>query len=182
MTASLRTSAFLAIFFLPSAFVRANEAPPRPDPKPAAEKAAPLTIEIDDKAKEPKLVIPRKLLGAWGAPGKQERSELNLSPLHTAVVGIALTGALVFGGLWLVRSRGRFGGRGLALLVGSLVLLGAGAAAVWAEPVPIPQPKPAPAISFDKTSIEIVEQGDAVKLIVNREHLAKMSETATPKK
>lgn len=153
--------------------------PPRERPEQVAtEPTAPLTILTDDNAKEPRLIIPRKLLASWDKPSN-ERGMLELSPVHTMIAGLSLSGALVLGGLWLVRGRGRLGARGLAVLIGTAILLGVGVTAVWANrPPPPPREKPVTVdgVTFDKVQVEITDKGDSVRLILNKSHLAKVSE------
>jgi hypothetical protein len=186
MTRLFLVPALLLGMLFTVAIVRANEAPPRPNPKSAEKLTVPLTIEIDDKATEPRLVIPRKFVAAWNATEdgvKQERADAGLPRLHTMTAGFALSGAFVFGGLWLVRFRGRFGGRGLTLLLGTMALLGVGGAAfVWANAAPPrPIPNPVNVASFGKVPVDFVDKGDSIKLIVSRAHLDKVNEPAAAK-
>src|SRR5437763_1574842 len=105
---------------------------PRPRP-PGNERAVPFVIEVDDNARQARLQVPSKFLGAFraGAEKGAREEEARLggpTRLHTIVAGVGLSLALAFGGFWLVR-RGQPGSRALALLAGSALLLGIGAAA-----------------------------------------------------
>jgi hypothetical protein len=181
---------------------------PPPPPRPAA--VAPLVVVTDDSVKEPRLEIPRKLLRSLRVDLGEEkepdtrRVEAPLPRLHTILAGAALSLALVTGGLWLTRSRNRLAGRGLMLLLvaGGLLVLGSGV--LWADigvrPNPFgPRPNPGPnpfqppnmkppvvalppgAISLvDKIGIFVVDKGDAIVLVVNRDDLARVVEKSAP--
>src|SRR5262249_7280652 len=67
------------------------------------------------------------------------------------------------------------GTRTMALIFGGVVFLALGGAILWADsPAPGRLIRPAPADPTDRIIIEVVEQGDAVKLIVHRSRLAKL--------
>ncbi len=178
--------ALLPLLWSPAA-VRADIPAPRPKGV-----EAPLVVMIDDNARQPRLQVPRKLLGTLKAsadsPEDTQTGTAGLPHLHTVMAGVALALALAFGGLWLVRHRGHFGGRGLALFLGMVLCGGIGTAVVWANK-PISKgdydkllgdrsPKPA---AGDKVSIEVTPNGDTVRLIVNRAYLAKHLEKPQPK-
>jgi len=158
---------FLAIAFSPLA--RADVGPPRPK-----EPAFPLVIEADPKVAEAKLIIPKKMLGTLkGALDSEgaDRYGSTVSPAHTIIAGAALALALTFGGLWLVR-KGPGGARSLSLLIGAVTFLGIGALAFANSGPPRPIEKP----RWDKVVIEVVDNGDEVKLVVNKAKLAKALE------
>jgi hypothetical protein len=155
---------------------RANEAAPPPD-KPSPPAAVPLVIVLDDSAKQPRLEIPRKVLSslkasADGQEGDGRRVEA-LPVLHTIVAGVALSLAFTLGGLWLVRSRRRFTGTGAALLLAALTLTVAGGV-LWANVPAPPPPRPAdPGIPLaDKATVQVVDQGDAIRLVASPKQLA----------
>jgi hypothetical protein len=154
----------LALVFAP--FARADEAPPPPR-KPTY----PLVVEAGPKVAEARLIIPKKMLGVLkgGLDGNSSDQRASLPALHTMIAGGALAVGLAFGGLWLVR-RGNAGSRSLAILIGAVAFLGIGAF-VWAD---LAVPKPVMPAATDKVIIEVVDQGDEVKLIINKDKLAKV--------
>jgi hypothetical protein len=143
------------------AAVRGNEAPPRE--VPAAQKAK-LVVEVDAKAKEPRLIIPRSLAN----PPKKADAGFNVP---TIVAGVALTLAIVSAGFWFIR---RGPGRSVAAAVLIVALFALGVSALYAD-IPV-KPKPEAATTAVKLPanvqlqedvlIEFVEKGDAIKLIV----------------
>jgi hypothetical protein len=145
-------------------------------------------ILTDDKVTETRLEVPKNLLASLradaGVPNGDSRWA-GLSSLQLVVAGLALTAALTLGGLWLVRSRNRPAGRTLIVLLAVVTLLGA-AGIVWANVAP-PPPPPKPVLPdglllSEKVTVDVVEKGDAVRLIVPRADLAKLLEKAAPKK
>jgi hypothetical protein len=140
-----------------------------------------------------------------GEPETQRAEAAPLPRLHTLLAGCALSLGLVTGGLWLVRSRNRSAGRGLMLLLVTGGLLIAGSGVLWADigprpnpfgprPNPLPNPfNPGPGMNpaaplvlpdgitlADKVAIVIVEKGNAITLVVNRDDLAKVVEKTAP--
>ena len=144
--------------------------PVGPLPSPNAK---PFVIEADPNAKEAKLTIPREMLGKMKASaeqGNEDEAYASSARTHTIIAGVALTMALAFSGLWLVR-RTPGGSRNLALLIGALGFLGI-SGALYAN-------KAAPKPAIDLTNfviIEVVDKGDAVKLVVNKDKLSKVPE------
>jgi hypothetical protein len=143
-----------------------NEAAPPPPPPPPGPRVGPggpprpglefhpvnvkLTVEVDEKAKQPRLVVPYVLLmkgagppagalpprlpvGAPVAPPpalpRKEGADAGALGLPTIVAGLALTAAAVSGGLWLVRR----GSRRTLLGVLAVGVLAASATALWAD-------------------------------------------------
>jgi hypothetical protein len=158
--------------------VRADRAPP-PDrpPAPAAQKAK-LIVEVDDKAKEPKLIIPRSLAN----PPKKADAGINVP---TIVAGVALTLGLVSAGFWFIR---RGPGRSVAAGVVVVSLFVLGVSALYAD-VPVkPKPNPPAAIKLpadvelqEDVLIEFTDKGDAIRLIVNKASTIKAEKTEVPK-
>ena len=152
-------------------------------PKPPVKKddgSVPLVVQIDPKATQGKLEIPRKLLGQAKADlGIETPAVASHTRLHTIAAGLSLTLAFVCGGLWLARPRGQFGGRGLALLAGAGALLAIGSASlVWAD---APAPRIArPPVADSRVIIEVVDKGDVVKLTINRAQLANLMAQPVP--
>jgi hypothetical protein len=140
--------------------VRGNEGPP---PRPAEPKAAKLVVVVDERVKEPRLVIPRSLMG-------DKKSAWLETP--TVVAGLALTFALVSGGIWLVR---RGTSRTVAAVVLALSVLAFGATALLADVAKPPPPKvtpvtlPANIVLSEKIQVEFVDKGDEIKLLVGKD-------------
>ncbi len=169
--------------------VKANGGRPFPNPVlpvivPGVRNAE-LVVEVDDKAKDTRLVIPANLLIApQPRPGKVGADAGNL-PL--IVTGLALTCAFVSGGLWLVR-RGR--GRNVIgfLVVGAILVAGTSAALAN---VPAFRPPPPPAVKENTTPVklpanvqltgkvvlEIVPAGNKIRLVVPKAAVPKGGKT-----
>jgi hypothetical protein len=184
----------LGLFLAWSPLAHGNGAPPfRPKqgfPVFAA-KEVKLSVEVDKKAKQARLIVPMNLMmggfwgpglggpgipGAGGVPGGGGAGA-DARPLGvpTLFAGLALTMALATGGLWLVK---RPSGR----LVAGAVILGAltlGATTLlWADLAPFPRPQPVPQIKTTPVAlpagiqlngrilIEMGPHGNAVRLIV----------------
>src|SRR5579884_547277 len=148
--------------------VRANPvAPPPPPPNVQfGAREAKVVVEVDERAKQPRLVVPAALLGPQPRPG----AGAGFGQLPTVVAGVALTLAFVTGGFWLLR---KGPGRALVLLFAVSLLL-AGTAFVQADVPRDPPPKavklPADVrISQDKLTLEVVPFGDTVRLIVPKD-------------
>ncbi|HZY84544.1 MAG TPA: hypothetical protein VFE78_06920 [Gemmataceae bacterium] len=193
MTRSLRIG--LPVLFLLGALTAAhgNEAAPprerippreRKEVLPRGARRATLTVEVDDRVKEPRLQIPANLLPA-AAPATAPR-KADAWHLPTVVAGVALTLSLASGGLWLLRRGTTRRAAAGALL---LALFALGGTALFAD-IPGPgqraRPRPpAPAgplptllLPADvrlspNIVVEVVEKGDGVKLIVNKAMLGK---------
>jgi hypothetical protein len=175
----------------------ANEAAP-PPPKKTAPTAtsAPLVIALDDSAREPRLEIPKAILNRFrasaedGADDGTRRVE-GVSPLHTIVGGFALSSAMAVGGLWLVRSRARSRGKTVGAVLIAAGFLALGASVLWADippygrgrPVP-PPPAPEKIVAgitlSDKVTVQVVDGGEAIRLIVSREQLGKVLAKGAP--
>jgi hypothetical protein len=134
-----------------------------------------LVVEIDDKVKHPRLEVSSQLLlNGPAAPAAPLPSGRFGAAAPTVAVGICLALALSSGGLWLSRR-----GRGRALAAGLLAISAlAFGGAVWADlakPKPPPKPQtvalPAGVHLHDKLTLHIVEDGDALKLVVNKSML-----------
>jgi hypothetical protein len=136
---------------------------------------------MNEQAKTPRLQIPRKFLR--NAPQSEKKSaDAGRQRLPLTMAGLALTAAFTSGGLWLVRrgNRRRIVAGGL-----TLALFAAGATALWADLAPRPRPRPPvvpplvalpAAVQFDKQIVlEIVDQGDAIKLLVSPKLIGKLA-------
>jgi hypothetical protein len=168
-----RTVAFgLAGLLVLAAPVKADLAP-----RPAARPAYKFTVEVDPKATVARLVVPAGQPGGFGAPpGTPRRGALSMP---TIMVAVALTLALAFGGVWLVRHKGGLGNaRGPLAVLAALALTAAGAA-LYAD-IPGPgrrpprppdnlQPPPVPLevlATLDRVEVQILPRGDRIRLII----------------
>src|SRR5262249_9250741 len=146
----------------------ANGAPPRfvPPMPPAAPK---LVVEVDEKATDARLVIPRQFLLRRAELEKEEPQEKQKAalPLPKIMVGLSRARAVSFGGLGLVRRKG-VSGRGLTVVL-VLGVLVAGSGYLFADlaiprdarfPPKPPVEEPAVLLPFlavsDNLKIEIV--------------------------
>jgi hypothetical protein len=166
--------AFSVALLLTARPALANRAAP-----PFRPQAPKLVIEVDEKAKEARLVIPQRFLN--NVPAKPR----GLGQLPTIMVGVALALGLAFSGLWLVRKRG-----GMApLLLAAVAVVGLGGATLWAnvrplpgESVPRPQPKPPVGLpllaTLEPIHVETVARGDAIRLIIPLAMKAKLAPAA----
>jgi len=143
--------------------VRGNVAPIPQPPLPEA-KSTKLVVVVDERVKEPRLIIPKSMMG-------EKKSAWLETP--TVVAGLALTLSLVSGGVWLVR-RGTT--RNIAAVVLALSVLAFGASALFANVPPPPPPPseptnlklPANIVLGDKLQIEFVDRADVITLLVNK--------------
>ncbi len=184
--------------------VKADLAPPLP---PAKQSVA-IKIEVDEKAKGPRLVIPGGVFSAprgrpaapKGAPqgaleqpsddGVSEIDDATQPRNHMLIAGLALAASLTCGGLWLVRRQGKGSVRRLALLIASGASLAIGAVA-WANtpPAPVPAKRAAagpaafPSAYEGKADIEFVLGQEPIRLILDKESFEKLKkgELAPPK-
>jgi hypothetical protein len=171
--------------------VRADLRPGGRRPEPPKPVAAPLVVLIDDKAKEPRLEIPRNLLiggrAALDDEGDLRRAET--PRLHMLIAGIALSLSLAAAGFWLVRSGNRFSRGGVAVLLVAGALLTVGGVTLWANGLPPPQP-PGPAkppvmpqgvVLGDNVVIDLLPRGDAIRLIVSKKQLQDVLDKSSAK-
>lgn len=173
---------------------RADLAPPVPQVKEVK-----FVVEVDEKAKAPKVVVPQNLTTVRVRPGgirppkdgKEELSYLefesndetpsdsSLNRTHVMVAGIALALSFALGGLWLVRRQGQVATRGLVLLLAVSVTL-ATTSIVWANAAPIPpkqKERTLLPIAFDgKVNLEVTVGGDTIRLILDKDTYDKMKE------
>lgn len=202
---TLLVAAF-GLSLIPSS-ARADLAPPVPPAKDVK-----FVVELDEKAKSPKLIVPQNLTtvrvrprpgGPGAAPPKAgalppAKDGNNLSyieiesddetPLtqprnnnHLMIAGVALTLALGFGGVWLVRRQGRSGMRGLALLIAAGGTLAA-STIVWANVPPPKFPDRPPVkervilpVAFDgNVNLEVTFGGDTIRLILDKDTYEKL--------
>jgi hypothetical protein len=180
----------------------------RPARKPATERitappqppACPFVLQVEEQAEQIRLIVPRNLMKDLKvAELPTETPVAGLArPQGTILAGVFLTLALASGGLWIAK-RGVPGVRTVAVGAGLMLLLGgtlARADMPWGH-----TPNPA----FDamgqarrmaaemksqqleelkklpQIAVEVIEQGDRIRLVVGREKLAKLVEQAAPK-
>jgi hypothetical protein len=181
MTGFLRIAAALAATLSFSAMARADMGPgflhtPRPTPVPVRPKnAVQLVIEASDDATEARLTIPRRLLRSAKAVEQKSRADGgSISVPWTLVACTGLTLALAIAGLGLSPFRHRPAAWTVALVVGLAAGMGIGCRlASAAEPPPANRFEVvAPGLPLDKVKVEVLEKGDAVRLIVPRTQLA----------
>jgi len=177
---------------------RADALPPPPPPRDVKFK-----VELDEKAKAPKLIVPPGLTVARVRPrpgpgnppvGKEPLAYLEVesdeptptdaprNPNHLMIAGVALTLALGLGGVWLVRRPGRTATRGLVLLLAAGGTLAA-STVVWGNvPPPVgPSGPPTPKkevvalpIAFDgNVTLEFAGR-DTIRLVLDKETYEKM--------
>jgi hypothetical protein len=131
--------------------------PPRVQPKPPAEAdgvKSQLIIEARDDAAETGsvLLIPKSLMaeakpGVGAVPGGAGGAGGGMPPVNMAVAGLAMSAAVVAGGLWLVRRTGPV--RRGELAVGAAVAVAAvvlGGSMLWADVAPFPRPPRPPVV------------------------------------
>lgn len=105
------------------------------------------------------------------------KPKMSSLPFSTIIVGLSLTLALSFGGLWLVRKKNGNGGGLITPMLVLMAIMGVSmmSGAVWANKAPPfvrppqpPQPPPAfPALSrFEGVKVEVIPQGDTIRLIL----------------
>jgi hypothetical protein len=171
---------------------RADLAPPVPPAKDVK-----FTVEVDENAKGPKLIVPQHMTTVRvrplrpGAapkavpPGKGEPVALEIESddvavepapenrNHLMIAGVALTLSLGLGGVWLVRRHGRGTTRGLALLLAAGGTL-AVSTIVWANAAP-PPPRPPqkekvvlPVAFNGQVNLEVVVGGDTIRLVLDK--------------
>jgi hypothetical protein len=153
-------------------------------PAPADDKSAPFVIEpVDGKPAPAKLVVPKKLLGQMKAEldthdGSSAVAHNKTSRFSMFLAGMFLTLSITCTGLWLVRQR-FIGTRTAALVLTGIALLSIGGAVLWANgPPPF---RAAPVVdNSDRIIIEVVDQGEAVKLVVHKSRLAKLVGPVAP--
>jgi hypothetical protein len=177
---------------------RADIAPPLP----VAKDSVTVKIEVDEKAKGPKLVLPNgvftqpRIRPKFNQPNQpnaqlengqddgnavaQDDSAPEKPKNHLLIAGLALTLSLAFGGLWIIRKGGKGSLSGLTLLIAAGATLTVGAI-VWANAPPPPfkkEPAKTPAslpTAFEgKAKVEFVYGAEPVRLILDKESYEKL--------
>jgi hypothetical protein len=161
-------------------------------------------VEVDEKAKAPKLIVPQNLTTVRirprpgkALPPKDKDEQVNVielesaeapiepaprNPNHLMIAGAALALSLGFGGVWLIRRQGRMGSRALAIMLaagGTLAI----STLVWANAAPPPvMPPPVkehvllPVAFNGNVSLEVTVGGDTIRLVLDKETYEKLKE------
>jgi len=162
---------------LTSSLLRADIAPgPRPRPAPpVADKSVPFTIEAVDGNGPTRLIVPRKFAAGARAALDIQNDAVAEAPSKTPTVlaGFFLTLSMVCGGLWVVRSRNVLGTHTVVGILVGVAFLAIGSAVLFANAAPFQPVAPVRAVN-DRIIIEVVENGDAVKMIVPKARLARV--------
>jgi hypothetical protein len=146
-----------------------------------------LTIEAGPHATWTTLSLPRQVvadLQTASLPADEAPAIRGRNPLHTVVAGLALALALTAGGLWVVRSRGRFGVAGLALLLAVIAVVGVSCFNIGRQEVMPQQPSPLQQTGADTLaggSVIAVDDGDGIRLNLVRDELTRLAEAKPPK-
>lgn len=150
-----------------------------------------MQIDTDEKAKEAKLVIPRAVFQQMTAQldGNDSSSAatttrfFNMTNAQTVMSGIFLSMAFAFGGVWLVRSRkgAERTARAVALGVALLLVVGVTASVAYANAGPPPVARSLtskiliPELqwwgAYGEVKIEIVEEGNYIKLVLPKREI-----------
>lgn len=137
-----------AIIFSTVIFADVRVDTPKPTPKPNSSKSIDtnLYVQIDRKATEAKLIIPKSQLKQLRAEleelddSSDSRASLGFTKTQTIISGMFLSLAFVFGGVWLVRSKKVNTKASKALVIGSILFFsGAVATIVYANAGPPPE-------------------------------------------
>lgn len=155
-----------------------------------------MRVETDEKAKEAKLVIPREIFQQMKAQldgnGSQNAAAttrfFNMSGAQTIVSGIFLSLAFAFGGVWLMRTRKGADKLTGATALGAAVILVCGLTATIAYANAGPPPVARSLTSnilipelqwwgaYGQVKVEIVEEGDEIRLVLPRTKLKQETE------
>jgi hypothetical protein len=140
--------------------------PPIPLPKP---NAVPLVIETRPDVRQARLIVPRSLLHL----ARPVRAAAGLRPWTLPLTAVALS--LAAGGLFLLRGRVRLGAAAVLVLAGA-VALSTGwnrtEAANAPPPVELLRPSLPANIPLEQVSVEVVPEGDTVRLLLHPSMLA----------
>ncbi|MDQ5837200.1 MAG: hypothetical protein M3379_10510 [Acidobacteriota bacterium] len=138
----------LAALLLATAVSASADAPNPDRTKNKSPKVSPFTtqmmIDPNTKSSEARLLIPREVLQQMRASldGEDARGSalafFNTGGAQTVVAGLFLSLSLAFGGVWLVRTRGKRRLGTAALCVAALALCGVAATAAYANAGPPP--------------------------------------------
>lgn len=152
-----------------------------------------MQIDTDEKAKEARLVIPRSVFQRMRAQADGAGSQttgttaaarfFNMTGAQTIMSGLFLSLAFAFGGVWLVRSRkgAERTARVAALSIGLLLAGGVTASVAYANAGPPPVARSLtskiliPELqwwgAYGEVKVEIVEEGDDIKLVLPKREI-----------
>lgn len=181
MKKSIFTLAIVALFAISALGDIARPSTPKPTPAPKQKKAIDAHLSITlRKTDTAKLMIPRSQISRLraqldeideGADNTAATSRTRgFTGTQTIVSGAFLSMALVFGGLWLVRSKKveNKAAKGLAITA-FLFLSGSVATVVWANAGPPPEARTISGKMFTE-AVHMYKQGSGeIKLMVNDE-------------
>jgi hypothetical protein len=127
--------------------------------------------------------MPRKLFVAWQAQQNAVAPSEPDAAGRSIIAGVALSGAAVAAGLWLLRYRRRpvrLGKAALATAASSLLMLGCLWPWVRPESPDVPQPIPG-AICSGRVEIELLDEGDTIEVVLPKDMTAKLRTDADRK-
>ena len=140
----------------------------------------PIRLEAGDKDEGAKLFIPKRLLGkakGMDAGARKPQTTVWPSPL---VAAVGLTLALAVSGLGFFRLRNRPGGKGLGAVLALAAVLIAGRCPLQADAPPPPRPPAWASLEGGKVTVEVVDDGDTVRLVVPKSQLAQWAAKLKP--
>jgi hypothetical protein len=158
-----------------------------PDPRPKAS-ALPLTVRADPLTRTTTLSLPAATVRAMRAElppeGGDGAGRPGVLPAHTIVAGVALSVALVLGGLWLVRGARRRALAGFVCLLAAVAVVGVSCLPRHDDPpTPTPPELAPPTLKPDGTLAGrcrlSTDPSDEVVLSINRDALTELARQAT---
>ena len=179
-----RIAASLALILLVAQGVEADvPSPPIDLPRQANAERRPLAVSSDSPDGQVHLRVPRKLIkSAAAAPVAPAGAGMDSSS-GTAMAGLALSGAIVAGGFWLLRYRKRpvHLGKVAATTATTMLLFGCGLWGSWLD-APVPPPLPIPgAVCSGRVIIEPVDDGDKIEVLLPKDMAAKLGANTPPR-
>lgn len=137
----------------------------------------PIAVTANSPDDQVHLRLPRPLVKRIGAAPVPPDFDASDSRRGTLLAGIALSGAAVAAGFWLLRYRKRpvHLGKVAATTGATLLLFGCGWWHSWLDdPLPPPQPIPG-ALCSGRMVIEPVDDGDRIEVLLPKDMAAKVS-------
>jgi hypothetical protein len=140
-----------------------------------------LTIEAGPPATWTTLALPRPIVADLQTASLPDRGP---SRLHTVLAGLALALALTAGGLWVVRTRGRVGIAGLAVLLTVLAAAGVSCFNFGRQDAMPQPPQPLQQTNEDTLAggaIITVDEEDGIRLSLGRDDLTRLAAAKPPR-